>query len=386
MVEADTLALTFAPLTADRWADFEQLFGARGACEGCWCTFWRLPRPQYNAERGEANRETMRALVESGVVPGLLAYAGGEAVGWCSVGPRDDFPALDMHTKVLRRVDDLPVWSVVCFFVAKPFRRRGLTGRLLEQAIDYARQQGATILEGYPAQPKKPRAPGVFEFTGLASTFRRLGFVEVARRSETRPIMRYYIGQAGTQPAPPECVMSQDAAFHYVCTHEEAKALVDAHRHYRLGTCRCRAARSACARSRSDLCLHFAADDEAPSDGLRVASRSDVEAVLREAADKRLVARPFRDEETLSRPVGICFCCDDCCAYFLDQAEPCDLGAFIEHTDTDACTDCGSCVDVCHFGARTMAGSGLAVQRDRCFGCGLCRDVCPAECIVMELR
>jgi len=183
------------PLTPDRWADLKRLFGERGACEGCWCAFWRLPRARYGAQKGEANRQAMKALVDTGVAPGVLAYVGGEPVGWCSVGPRESFPALDQHTRVLRRVDEKPVWSVVCFYVAKPYRRRGLTVELLAAAADHAFTRRASILEGYPVQPKKGKIADLFACTGLVSAFARAGFVEVGRLSETRPIMRLALGQ-----------------------------------------------------------------------------------------------------------------------------------------------------------------------------------------------
>jgi GNAT superfamily N-acetyltransferase len=94
-------------------------------------------------------------------------------------------------SRILKPVDDRPVWSVVCFFVAKPYRRRGLSTQLLDEAAKYARKRGARIVEGYPVEPKtETRSPDVFVWPGLASAFRKAGFEEVARRSPTRPIMR----------------------------------------------------------------------------------------------------------------------------------------------------------------------------------------------------
>jgi GNAT superfamily N-acetyltransferase len=189
--EADSwVDLAFHPLTADRFPDLEQLFGRRGACGGCWCMWWRLKRSEFERQKGETNRRALKRIVESGEVPGLLAYRGGRPIAWCSVAPREAFGALE-RSRVLKRVDDRPVWSVVCFFVAKPFRRRGLTAALLRAATEYAREHGARIVEGYPIEPKKSPAPDPFVWTGLPSAFRRVGFVEVARRSPTRPIMRF---------------------------------------------------------------------------------------------------------------------------------------------------------------------------------------------------
>lgn len=183
-------ALEFHPVTEERWADFEALFGPRGACGGCWCMWWRLKRSEFDAQKGEGNRLAMKAIVESGEVPGILAYSGGEPVGWCSIGPREVFGSLQ-RSRILKPVDEQPVWSVVCFYVVKEYRRKGVTGALLRAAVDYARAHGARIVEGYPVDPVKPTMPDPFVYHGLASTFRKAGFVEVARRSETRPIMRY---------------------------------------------------------------------------------------------------------------------------------------------------------------------------------------------------
>jgi GNAT superfamily N-acetyltransferase len=183
---------TFHPLTPDYWSDFEKLFGPRGACGGCWCMYWRLIRSQYEDQHGEYNRRSIKALVESGNIPGILAYEDDEPVGWCSIAPRDEFPTLG-RSRILKPVDDQPVWSVVCFFIARKQRRRGLTVQLLRAAIEYVPSKGARIIEGYPVEPKAGKSPDVFAYTGLASAFKQAGFVEVLRRSETRPIMRYYL-------------------------------------------------------------------------------------------------------------------------------------------------------------------------------------------------
>jgi GNAT superfamily N-acetyltransferase len=203
------MELAFHPLTAERWADFEELFGPRGACAGCWCMYWRLKRAEFNTGKGEGNRRAMLRLVRSGEVPGLLAYDGKKPVGWCSVAPREQFSALG-RSKILRPVDEQAVWSVVCFYIAKPYRRRGVTVLLLGAAADYARSQGAGILEGYPVEPREGKTPDVFAYTGLASAFRGAGFEEVARRSATRPIMRQMLehladrGKHSPRPDQPE--------------------------------------------------------------------------------------------------------------------------------------------------------------------------------------
>lgn len=190
--EASMLDVAYQPLTAERWVDLETLFGKRGACGGCWCMWWRLKRSDFNRQKGEANREALHSLVAGGQVPGILSFVDDVPVGWCGIAPRATLPALD-RSRILKRVDDQPVWSVNCFFVARPFRRRGLTAGLLRAAVAYAATEAAQIVEGYPVMPRNPAMPDVFAWTGMLSAFQQTGFVEVARRSETRPIVRYAI-------------------------------------------------------------------------------------------------------------------------------------------------------------------------------------------------
>jgi GNAT superfamily N-acetyltransferase len=189
-----SLNLEFHPLTSERWAELEKLFGKHGASGGCWCMWWRLTRSEFLKKRGEENRKALKQIVDSGEIPGILAYANGEPVGWCSVAPREAYAALE-RSRVLKRVDDKPVWSVVCFFVAKNFRHKGVSVALLKAAIEHVKKRGGKIIEGYPVEPKKGYTPDPFAYTGLASAFRKVGFKEILRPSETRPIMRYVIGE-----------------------------------------------------------------------------------------------------------------------------------------------------------------------------------------------
>lgn len=149
----------------------------------------RLTRSEYDRLKGEGNRRAMRALVESGRVPGLLAYLKGEPVGWCSIEPRAGLSGL-ARSRILRPVDERPVWSMVCFFIAKQQRGRGILPVLIEKAVQYAARQGAECVEAYPVEPRKNPMPAVFAYTGIASAFQQAGFREVARRSPTRPILR----------------------------------------------------------------------------------------------------------------------------------------------------------------------------------------------------
>jgi GNAT superfamily N-acetyltransferase len=184
--------LEFYPLTPERWSDFEALFGRRGACGGCWCMWWRLKRSEFEKHKGESNRRAIKKIVESGEIPGLLAYVGKNPVAWCAVAPRDSYPVLE-RSRVLKRVDSMPVWSIVCFYVASQFRRRGIMLKLIKAAVEYAQANGAETVEAYPVVPRKSNIPDMFAFTGLVGAYTKAGFKEVIRRSETRPIMRYYI-------------------------------------------------------------------------------------------------------------------------------------------------------------------------------------------------
>jgi GNAT superfamily N-acetyltransferase len=187
-----TNELSFKALKRNLWTDLEELFGSNGACGGCWCMFWKLRGRAFDEARGYETRQMHKSIVDSGVATGLLAYLHGDVVGWIAVEPRESYPKL-AHSRILKRVDDQPVWSVTCFFVAKRFRRKGIAADLLRAAVEHVRKQGGRIVEGYPVDARQDM-PAPFVYTGTASTFRQAGFREVARRSETRPIFRYFIG------------------------------------------------------------------------------------------------------------------------------------------------------------------------------------------------
>jgi len=188
-------SLEFKPLTPRRWADLEALFGERGACGGCWCMWWRLSRAEFGKRKGARNKAAFKRIVEDSGVPGVLAYAGGKPVGWCAVAPREQYPALE-RSRTLARVDEAPVWSVTCLFVARPYRRAGVSVELLKAAAAHARSRGATIVEGYPVEPRTAGMPDAFAWTGVVTAFRKAGFREVARRTATRPVMRLEFGDA----------------------------------------------------------------------------------------------------------------------------------------------------------------------------------------------
>lgn len=187
---------SWRPLSPENWDDFSLLFGPKGACGGCWCMLWRLPRKVYDAGKGDGNRDAMHALVSSGTKPGIIGYFDGKPVAWCSVGPRADFSGLE-RSRILKPVDEQPVWSLSCLFIEKNYRRQGLSSRMIGAAADFARSQGASILEAYPVEPKQEEMPAVFAWTGIAAPFLKAGFREVARRSDTRPILRLELSKKG---------------------------------------------------------------------------------------------------------------------------------------------------------------------------------------------
>jgi GNAT superfamily N-acetyltransferase len=178
--------LTVRPLTPDLWPAFEELFGTQGACNGCWCMYWRIGSA-YRKGPPAKNKASFREVVKRGPPPGLLAFDGELAVGWCQLTPRDDLPWLD-RTWRLERVDDVPVWSLSCFYVRKGYRRRGVTSALIAAALKAATRAKAPALEAYPLDAEKtPSASS----TGFASTFKRAGFKTIARHVPPRPIMRH---------------------------------------------------------------------------------------------------------------------------------------------------------------------------------------------------
>jgi GNAT superfamily N-acetyltransferase len=185
-------AITFKPVTIAEWPDLQALFAEKGPQQGCWCMYWRIKRAEYHRGFGEQNKADMQEIIESGRTPGILAYHQGQPIGWCSVAPRDEFPALD-RSPTLKRVDREPVWSIVCFFVARRYRDGGLTTALIEAAIEHARENGARIVEAYPLIPEATRYPQYERYTGVISTFEKIGFEVVVQRSPRRPIMRYTI-------------------------------------------------------------------------------------------------------------------------------------------------------------------------------------------------
>jgi GNAT superfamily N-acetyltransferase len=182
--------VTVRRLTSDLWPALADLFGVNGACNGCWCMYWRLGAA-YRARPRAKNKSSFRKIVRRGPPPGLLAFDGNLAVGWCLLAPRKALPWLN-GAPWLKRIDDMPVWSIACFYVRRRYRRRGVTSALIAAALRIVQRARAPALEAYPIDTTKPEHTRNL-FTGVASSFSRLGFKTVARRTRSRPIMRYDI-------------------------------------------------------------------------------------------------------------------------------------------------------------------------------------------------
>ncbi len=180
------MKFTVRPLTLDLWPAFEDLFSDSKTCSQCWCMYWRIGAA-YRGRPGKTNKAALREIVKRGPPPGLLAFEGDVAVGWCQLTPRAEAPELDRAWR-LKRVDDLPVWSISCFYVRKGYRRRGINAVLIAAALKAARRAGAPTLEAYPLD--RNLTPSTTA-TGIVSTFERAGFKTIACRVPARPIMRH---------------------------------------------------------------------------------------------------------------------------------------------------------------------------------------------------
>jgi GNAT superfamily N-acetyltransferase len=193
------------PLSPDRMADLAELFGQGGDPKWCWCAFYRVRGMSWQNSTAAGNRAVLERAVDAAAsenrAPGLVAYRDGTAVGWVSLAPREEFERLE-HSTVLRRIDDRPVWSIVCFVVGRKARGQGVASALLEAAVAYAREHGASLLEAYPIDAGERRVPAANAYHGTLSMFERAGFRVVERRqsnraSPVRPIVRRRLRSRG---------------------------------------------------------------------------------------------------------------------------------------------------------------------------------------------
>lgn len=185
--------LRVEPLTKANWSQFVQLFGSKGACGQCWCMSFRLSKTDFEEGKPDnGNKTAMHQLVKDRQPTGLLGFYGEQPVAWCAFAPREDFSKL-ARSRVHKRIDDAPVWSVPCLFIDKNFRRSGVSVALLQGVVQYAATQGIKIIEAYPVIPTQEQLPDTFAWIGLYKSFERAGFEIVDRTSKNRPMVRYYL-------------------------------------------------------------------------------------------------------------------------------------------------------------------------------------------------
>jgi GNAT superfamily N-acetyltransferase len=199
-----TTDIDVRPLTEARLPDLVALFDEGGDPKTCRCAFWRVAASGWQDWSKAKNEAVLASLAGHDPAAGLVAYRDGRAVGWVSVGPREDYARLE-RSKVLARVDDKPVWSIVCFVVSRQLRGQGIARALLDAAVDYARDHGATLLEAYPVDPARGRVPAASAYTGPLGMFERAGFEVVERRqwnatTPVRPIVRRAIRRRQGKP------------------------------------------------------------------------------------------------------------------------------------------------------------------------------------------
>jgi len=175
--------LNFYAVTIDRWTDFEQLFESKGGPHYCWRTVWRLNENKNSIPGKAGKKASMYNRVIRGIQIGILAYLESESIGWCSIAPRE--PKRKLGGDETKE----GVWSLVCFFIKKPFSSKGITSRLIDAAIEYANDNGAKYIEAYPVAPDSPS----YGFMGFVPTFEKAGFKFVKTAGTRRNVMIFSI-------------------------------------------------------------------------------------------------------------------------------------------------------------------------------------------------
>ncbi|GAB3165755.1 GNAT family N-acetyltransferase [Amycolatopsis sp. NPDC004378] len=163
---------------ASRFEDVAALLNPSGNERACWCLAYRITSAEYSALRGEARADRVRGLCAEQPAPGVLAYDGDTPVGWCGVSPRSRMERLK-RSRTMPPLDDLPVWSVVCFVVKASHRRRGVSAALLAGAVEYARSCGAPAVEGFPVDTEGERISSSAAHVGTTTLFEAAGFARI---------------------------------------------------------------------------------------------------------------------------------------------------------------------------------------------------------------
>jgi GNAT superfamily N-acetyltransferase len=183
------MAVTFKPLSKNTWTDLQTLFGKKGACGGCWCMYWRLPHKQYETNKGQGNKERLKSLIHQQEHLGVVAFDSNSPIAWCSASPKSKLPRLNTSRLFKNKVENKGGWSITCLYVHKDYRGRGMSGKLISAAADYAFGNGATNIEAYPIIPKS-KLPAVFAWVGFVKSFEQAGFKKIVQVSDTRVLMQ----------------------------------------------------------------------------------------------------------------------------------------------------------------------------------------------------
>jgi GNAT superfamily N-acetyltransferase len=184
--------LTFEPLTKNNWDKFLQLFEPNGGCGNCWCMYYRLKKSDFEeGKKNDGNKNRLQQLVWENKPTGIVAFYSGKAIAWCAFAPREDYMKIE-NSRVHKRIDDQPVWSIPCFFIDKNYRRQGISVEILKAVILYAKEKKIRIIEAYPVIPTQEELPDSFAWYGLYKSFERAGFDIVDRTSKNRPMVRFY--------------------------------------------------------------------------------------------------------------------------------------------------------------------------------------------------
>jgi len=186
---------SFKEVNAGLWQEFEELFGDNGACGGCWCQWWRVPRggKLWQSIKGANAKKATRTLIKGNEMTGLLAFEGKRAIGWCSFGPRSAYPRLDNMKAYIRDdiTDTNEVWCINCFFIDRNYRRKGLARAMLDAAVKFIKKRKVKIIEAYPTPLTKDgkKLPAAFVYTGPLKMFEDAGFEIIKRKSHSRPLV-----------------------------------------------------------------------------------------------------------------------------------------------------------------------------------------------------
>ena len=184
--------ITIEPLTRSNWDKFVRLFGNNGACGNCWCMYYRLTKADFKDGKSEdGNKLAMKSIVWNDKPAGVLGFYEDQPIAWCAFAPREDFVKLE-NSRVHKRIDDQPVWSISCLFIHKEFRKLGVAAQLLEAVTRFAKENGIGIIEAYPAIPTQEKLPDSFLWIGVYKSFESAGFQIVDQTSKNRPMVRYY--------------------------------------------------------------------------------------------------------------------------------------------------------------------------------------------------